>query len=954
MQTKEARKYSVQENQINTAAKHVHPHNSTQICFAGKIALRTKISLRIQKSVRRLLLSLALPAAGCCFFLAACGNTAGDSMDVNMGNASPDAILQDEMDPDTPFRKAPAVDPMLPVGILRHNPARFCGQQASSPFHSVPYFQDDTGRGLQRKDGFLYSYWNGDLFRGFTDSVWRRKLLFSADSAQSGRFCIYEDYIYFLEKPHTASLTGADTCLYRVGTDGGQLQLLTSQVPNNTLEYSSYNNYYSSYDIDIYEDIIYLMSDSSCENIYYRVDGETGAVVRLDESKTLYGLLPEGYSAPSLYPHLPSLPYQMRHYGYLFLMDKAGDLAVFAPESGRLEPITLLKGMESRQNLFLTNDALYYAEEESGQTLVTWYRISLDHMTPYDDILQSANSHNKQAVIGKNREKWISFFSLEGCDGAEIFQDKSAAYFVIKGNGLLSLYRIPWDGSVARLLFNCHLAEEASFIAPAYGFRDLYFTDGKYFYYTERSGSAYCVRRTALNKSIKPDPDIYILYTQDRTAELCVYDTREHNFTIQAEISGEDFRFPCSTALTKVLLSEDSEGARAVNAYLNQIYQKTEKKLKEFEQTWLEQTCLTGNGRYHPRHDGLVSYVHVTARPNYLDGHYLGITITEESYCSGDDHPGTWSEEYVFDLITGKRLAVTDFVENTPEEICKIAAAYADADHPGLDFMVDSGMYESFLEDFRFFLSEEGIGFHYNTYELGSYAEGNEDYIIPFWEFNLKEDTIHYTAAEKVQWHYQDTRLEEGEIPPYALELEQALAGQLLAEQTQKGSLPAFLEEHSSRFRELSFQESLTQMAADGQGVLKQYYISGKKPDDKWLYLEDSQDIWIRQDFQEQGVHYQRFYHFPRCQGGYGAALDICWTPDSSGGFPSLSSEDEYYFLSWEGTDYLILPGRDEQGRIVSLSTCCLLEDDIYNGWILRQTCEGNGEISTSCLFYWI
>lgn len=76
------------------------------------------------------------------------------------------------------------------------------------------------------------------------------------------------------------------------------------------------------------------------------------------------------------------------------------------------------------------------------------------------------------------------------------------------------------------------------------------------------------------------------------------------------------------------------------------------------------------------------------------------------------------------------------------EMIGEIAATYLDRDRPGCYFYEDPVLRASILEDFRFFLSEEGIGIHFNTYEIGSYAEGNQDYIIPFWEFDLKPDTI--------------------------------------------------------------------------------------------------------------------------------------------------------------------------------------------------------------------
>lgn len=36
----------------------------------------------------------------------------------------------------------------------------------------------------------------------------------------------------------------------------------------------------------------------------------------------------------------------------------------------------------------------------------------------------------------------------------------------------------------------------------------------------------------------------------------------------------------------------------------------------------------------------------------------------------------------------------------------------------------------------RFFLSEEGIGVHFGVYEIGSYAEGEQDIIVPYEAFD--------------------------------------------------------------------------------------------------------------------------------------------------------------------------------------------------------------------------
>lgn len=778
--------------------------------------------------------------------------------------------------------------------------------QECSPFHAVPYFRDDAGKSLQCLDGFLYGYWNGKLCRYDAKNL-KPYGYFRAASNQSGRFCIYKDHIFYLERPNTASLTGTDTCLYVDGLEGRSQRLLTPQVPNAAAANSGFNNHGDYYEIDIYNDIIYLIGDNFCENVYYRLNQDFYHVTRIEESETLYGLLPEGYSAPAGYPRLPSLPCQMRHYGFLFLTDADGNLAVYDVESGRLETIEFPTDNIARRSVFLTNDALYCSEEAgSGQPLTTWYRIPLDNL--------------------QHAEIWGQFFPMERYAGDDIFYDESGAYFAKREGSVISLYQVPWDGSGITLLYSRYLRGGESFQSPAYGERYLCYTDGDFFYFNEKEGSRYCVMRIPLDKT-SSDPEIVAVYYEDPTEGLCNLDTLEHTFTVKADIEGETVAFTCDTSFTSLFLTEETKADHAINAYLKNVYSKIQTEISSFG------TFPDSDG-YYPMPDGLGSYMRVTARPAYLDENYIGITIATETYYSGGAHPVTWSEEYVFDRRAGKRVAITDIVENPPEEICEIVATYVDRDRPELQFYENRERWASILEEFRFFLSEEGIGIHFNTNEITSYAEGDQDYIIPFWEFDLKSDTIGYRNIEKVQYKYWSW-LEVREPPLVDADIKEL--GKVLEEQLKAGTLPEFLEEHASGYRELTFEEILEKMAMDQNGVLKQYYISEKRKDDQWLYLEGSEDIWIRQSREWEGTPYWNYLKFSHGGDSYHTSLDVD------------SFCEEYGFLAWEDTEYLVTVSRDGEGRITGISIHSLLDGSVYVGWVLRLTLEENGEVTMEC-----
>lgn len=856
------------------------------------------MKIQIKKLILgRILAPALLLLAGVSLFLTACGSASTDR-DVRNRSVS-GALLPESPEPDA---------------LPSDSPTQDGASQSGSPFHSVPYFRDDTGKAIQSLDGYLYGYWNGRLCSYDPDTL-KESCYFSAVSDQSGQFCIYEDNLYFLERPHTSSLTNVDTCLYMASLDGGQRELLTSQVPNSTNEnYIDYDDYHIYYRIHIYDDIIYLIGRSQEDRVFYRLDRKQDSVTRIPESETLYGMLPEGYTEPYRYSNLPSLPYQMHHYGYLILMDENRNLAAYDVKSGRLEKISLPIDNIATNSVFLTHDALYYAENvDYNQPMATWYRISLDDL--------------------QTTEVWGQFYNMQWGDRNEIFYDESGAYFVKKRGASVCLYQIPWDGDNMILLQNRYLEGGDDFPGPAYNYGTAYAVDGGYFYFNDKKGSQYCVMRTPLHGA-SVEPQVVAAYGEESKETIFAYDTLEHNYTTNTVVDGEIEYISCETSLTRLLLTEDTKGSHAINAYMEKVYGDIRQELEDFEAD-----CLSDSESWPV--SGIGSYMLVDADSSYLDEHYVGITIFTESYYAFAAHPNTWSEEYVFDRRTGKRIAITDLVENPADEICEIVSAYVETDHPGfrqgLDFR-QQDYRDSILEDFRFFLTEEGFGFLYNTYELGSYVEGPDDYIIPFWEFDLKPDTITYYEPEKVRYQYHSwLEPKEPPLPAYIEELGNVLTAQLKA-----GTLPVFLEEHASVCRELSFEESVEKTAADQNGVLKQFYISGKQPGDEWLLLEDSEDIWIRQYCKSEDTAYWKYYRFPRTGDGYLAALD------------AISTSGEYFFLDWEDTAYLVTAARNRQGDITAVSIHCLTADSVYNGWILDLTLGENGDVTVECRTYWM
>lgn len=144
---------------------------------------------------------------------------------------------------------------------------------------------------VRSEDGCFYGYWGGVLARYDEDTL-EREVLYEAGSEQHGDlFCLYGDYVYFLEVPHISPF-GKKILLYRVKKDGTDLTLLDENV-DAAGEF--FDGGYPSYlGMDIYEDILYLESEKTVT--CYQLDAAGGAE-QVDIADTLYGMLPDGYYA---------------------------------------------------------------------------------------------------------------------------------------------------------------------------------------------------------------------------------------------------------------------------------------------------------------------------------------------------------------------------------------------------------------------------------------------------------------------------------------------------------------------------------------------------------------------------------------------------------------------------------------------------------------------------------
>lgn len=553
---------------------------------------------------------------------------------------------------------------------------------------SVPYFQDDTGKLVQKRDGYLYGYWGGKLCR-YDEETLERTVLFETTSPQSAAFCFYEGYVYFTQRDRVTSLTGKDITLYRVKCDGTDLTVLAENLPNPNQDMRDLDDYY---EMDIYDDILYLLNNTG--NLYFQIE-ESGTVISISEEETLYGKLPAGYSVQAYY-EAPSLPYCMRNYGYFFAQNSDGNLARINPENGQEEKIELLSGYD-KYNLYFTNNYILYQRYEDEAE--RWY---------FYDLTDTKES--------------LTTVDLE-CDRSSVIgYDETGVYYQIWIGEENIACKVDNDGNVIPLITAQNIRVSSSPFVTGYS-EDRYCVKDEYLYYYDEAGTGASVFRVNLeNKTLE------MIDTYYDELPFTITNVEKRNEIIDV---GESHNIELFA--NKIQIIGNTPAVEKINQFLKDVYKEMDEELQRAKDYLLE--CEQNGEMKREGVEGPSSYVETDARIIYIDENYICISAYYDYMRYMSNHGMYWTDYYVFDRKTGERLALSDFVENSEEEIGKIVNIYAKAQgFSDLEL-------ETILEQDRFYLTEAGIGIHYDVYELGAWASGSTDFVIPYYEFEIMEKT---------------------------------------------------------------------------------------------------------------------------------------------------------------------------------------------------------------------
>lgn len=557
--------------------------------------------------------------------------------------------------------------------------------EAEPVMGSVPYFQDDAGRNTQIAGDCLYGYWDRRLCRYDLDTM-EETVLYEAASPQHGDFCIWGDYIYFMVIPNVTAVGSLHGYLYRVKCDGSEEAVCLTSV--KLLGQMCGGQYYEYYKMDTYDDVLYLIRQYyEDDNLYFRLDRD-GGITRIPESETLYGKLPEGYSPRGLSAHpdnLITLPYAMRNYGYVFARDENGSPVRFHPDSRQTES---LNALDDYLILTITNDAVIITLRG------ICYRASLDDICDIEEI---------------GEFPWDCSFDS---------WDRDGLYCLSNEEDTASLFFVNWKGEMTYLQRNFMRSR----YTPIH-----YFGEKEYYYVAEVQGQR-VVRRLGLTADAIPEQ--VAVYSSAPSWGIAARETYDYGWRDDYTGARVDID------ITEVHFKEDTGAFGKINDFLDELYERDMESMEYYREAvnsdfdWEQ---VEKRGAEYAEYCNIYEVC-------FLDEDYVGVAAhwLEDRTGTASGMHGTIY--YMFDRHTGERIFITDVVDSSAVEICEIIAPYVEAAAAwGTD---DEGWESVILEEGRFFLSEEGIGIHFDVREING-INGDQEIIVPYRAFDLSLPSGH-------------------------------------------------------------------------------------------------------------------------------------------------------------------------------------------------------------------
>ncbi len=285
--------------------------------------------------------------------------------------------------------------------------------------------------------------------------------------------------------------------------------------------------------------------------------------------------------------------------------------------------------------------------------------------------------------------------------------------------------------------------------------------DGKYsvIYTVPASDNGLDIDLTILGGIIKIDNYVYTIETHDcglypaainlDTNEMIVGDTyyfqsgiADVGKIVRADYAeSNDDGVELVTAKSALINVDDSyAGAMKINEVMNtrmdNLIEQAKEAVPEVQSMYeeaMEYASEDGMEPYYPTY----SYTETVDDIDYVKDDIICFTVNGYTYLGGA-HGMPYMETYIFNLETGDRLSLKDFVTVSEEELKDAVTAAMNkriqAEGPELFWEdAEQTVHERVGYDYPYaYLAEDGIVFYFEPYLLASYAQGFVDVKIPY------------------------------------------------------------------------------------------------------------------------------------------------------------------------------------------------------------------------------
>lgn len=556
-------------------------------------------------------------------------------------------------------------------------------------------FSDEEGQGefLTRGNSATMVETGTGLYFKHSNTLWsidkktkQAKALYTFENMESNSlFWVNNDKLYFDIVPSPSLQTDKKIGLYLMDLKTGETERLAD------LDNMASSLYVSG-------DMLYMRGYAM--EAVYRLDGEGRLKEQVPFEETIYRKIPAGYAEITG----GKIPYLVERYGYMALQGENG-LILTDKEGGNIR--TLLDA--DQMGTVLASETALFAIVKKEDEDYACIKIDIDTL--------------KQETVFETGE-YPSLLQFRDGMLYYMIQDMGNA----AGLGTTNrYYQLEPESKETTELAVC--TEEPG-------------TSGFYSFY----GNFYVTADGFYNQRIK-DYDVYIEYTSfDEPEKKTFLEPAVFYSGIKelGHIEAEHRSIACACGektaaevyVEWLVMDGDSEAAAA----MNEVLEKDAKKQLEYGM------ALINDGDEEWVHDKSYNIHFLTYTINdiyHYSSRYSCIMASGYEYTGGVHGMPYW-ETYVFDRETGKRLILSDIVNNQESELkAMVSSRFRELAGQSDDFYeTPEELEERVSRDINyqspFYLSEEGIVFYYAPYSISIYSYGFPQVTVPYGELDMK------------------------------------------------------------------------------------------------------------------------------------------------------------------------------------------------------------------------